>query len=141
MARLWLTFGVLIPLLAVFITQQTSLAANYWPWFLAAHPDSSQASKQQPGGAGYGPDFTQEPGQGDQRHLQVSTPIIPHHAWDIQGNLPDDAFVRRIVAVGDLHGDFENARKVLEMSGVIDKEGGWTGKADFFVQTGDIIDR
>jgi hypothetical protein len=60
---------------------------------------------------------------------------------DIQGNLPEDAFVRRIVAVGDLHGDFGNARKVLEMSGVVDKEGEWTGLVDFFVQTGDIIDR
>ena len=64
-----------------------------------------------------------------------------HHASNVQGNLPEDAFVRRIVAVGDLHGDFGNARKVLEMSGVIGKEGEWTGLVDFFVQTGDIIDR
>lgn len=50
-------------------------------------------------------------------------------------------FVRHIVAVGDLHGDLPNARKVLQFAGVVDKEGNWTGNADYFVQTGDIIDR
>jgi hypothetical protein len=50
-------------------------------------------------------------------------------------------FVRHIVAVGDLHGDLNNARRVLQFSGVVDEYGNWTGHADFFVQTGDIIDR
>jgi hypothetical protein len=50
-------------------------------------------------------------------------------------------FVRHIVAVGDLHGDLPNARRVLQFSGVVDEYGNWTGHADFFVQTGDIIDR
>lgn len=50
-------------------------------------------------------------------------------------------FVRRIVAVGDLHGDMTNARRVLQFSGVVDENDDWTGNVDFFVQTGDIIDR
>ncbi|THV07314.1 Metallo-dependent phosphatase [Dendrothele bispora CBS 962.96] len=50
-------------------------------------------------------------------------------------------FTRHIVAVGDLHGDFPNALRVLQFSGVVDEKGDWTGDADFFVQTGDIIDR
>jgi len=50
-------------------------------------------------------------------------------------------FVRHIVAVGDLHGDMPNAKRVLEFSGVVDEYGNWTGNVDFFVQTGDIIDR
>ena len=133
MARFWLTFGVLTPLLAVFIIQRTSLAVDYWPWFFATHPDSPQAGEQHSGSVGYEPDLIQELGQGDQQS--------GHHAWDMQGEPPANAFVRRIVAVGDLHGDFGNARKVLEMSGVIDNEGNWTGNVDFFVQTGDIIDR
>lgn len=143
MARLWLTFGLLTPLFAIFVVQQTSLAENYWPWFLATHPDSSQASKQQPEGVGRGPGLTQPLGQGNQKPLQASRPPdSAHHAPDIQGDdLAEDAFVRRIVAVGDLHGDFGNTRKVLEMSGVVDKGGKWTGEVDFFVQTGDIIDR
>lgn len=142
MARMWLTFGVLAPLLAIFIAQRTSLAENYWPWFLATHPDSARVSEQQLRGANYRPDLTQNLGQGDQQPFKASTPLSsPHHTSDIQGDLPKDAFVRRIVAVGDLHGDFDNARKVLEMSGVIDEGGKWTGDVDFFVQTGDIIDR
>ncbi|KAG6908677.1 hypothetical protein DXG01_003691 [Tephrocybe rancida] len=52
-----------------------------------------------------------------------------------------EPFVRHIVAVGDLHGDLPNARKVLQFSGVTDDFGNWTGNVDFFVQTGDIIDR
>ena len=51
------------------------------------------------------------------------------------------AFSRRIVAVGDLHGDIGNAYKVLKMAGVVTDEGKWSGNVDFFVQTGDIIDR
>ena len=47
----------------------------------------------------------------------------------------------RIVAVGDLHGDIGNAQKVLEMAGVVDSDGMWSGEIDVFVQTGDIIDR
>lgn len=50
-------------------------------------------------------------------------------------------FERRIVAVGDLHGDYGNALKVLEMAGVVNENGSWTGDVDYFVQTGDIIDR
>ena len=50
-------------------------------------------------------------------------------------------FSRRIVAVGDLHGDLYNARRVLDFSGVTDEFGDWSGDVDFFVQTGDIIDR
>ncbi|EPT01418.1 hypothetical protein FOMPIDRAFT_1120458 [Fomitopsis schrenkii] len=50
-------------------------------------------------------------------------------------------YTRRIVAVGDLHGDMPNAQKVLHMAGVVDANGDWSGEVDYFVQTGDIIDR
>ena len=50
-------------------------------------------------------------------------------------------FARHIIAVGDLHGDIRNAQRVLQFSGVVDEYGNWSGHADFFVQTGDIIDR
>lgn len=59
---------------------------------------------------------------------------------DSEGDV-EGQFVRRIVAVGDLHGDYPNALKVLQMSHVVDAQGNWTGDVDFFVQTGDIIDR
>lgn len=67
---------------------------------------------------------------------------------EIKGEHQDDAensgrepFSRHIVAVGDLHGDLPNARKVLKFAGVTDEKGDWSGDVDFFVQTGDIIDR
>ncbi|KAF8529881.1 Metallo-dependent phosphatase-like protein [Gautieria morchelliformis] len=50
-------------------------------------------------------------------------------------------YIRRIVAVGDLHGDYDNALKVLRMADVVDANGSWTGNIDYFVQTGDIVDR
>ncbi|KAH9481721.1 hypothetical protein JR316_0006248 [Psilocybe cubensis] len=50
-------------------------------------------------------------------------------------------FTRHIVAVGDLHGDIANARRVLRFADVIDEHNNWSGNVDFFVQTGDIIDR
>lgn len=63
-------------------------------------------------------------------------------AFDIDSeSYVEGQFVRRVVAVGDLHGDYPNALKVLQMSHVVDSQGNWTGDVDFFVQTGDIIDR
>ena len=65
-------------------------------------------------------------------------------AWSPAHSLPATnlkPFRRHIVAVGDLHGDLANAKRVLEFSGVTDKKGDWSGNVDFFVQTGDIIDR
>ncbi|KAI6108055.1 Metallo-dependent phosphatase-like protein [Pisolithus sp. B1] len=54
---------------------------------------------------------------------------------------PRPKFKRRIVAVGDIHGDLLNAHRVLQMARVVDEDGLWTGEVDVFVQTGDIIDR
>lgn len=54
---------------------------------------------------------------------------------------PSGIFERRIVALGDLHGDLPNALTALKMSGVIDEDRKWTGNVDFLVQTGDMIDR
>ncbi|KAJ9083084.1 hypothetical protein DSO57_1038243 [Entomophthora muscae] len=49
---------------------------------------------------------------------------------------------KRIVAVGDIHGDFQNALKVLKMAGVTDDKGKWIGGNNTtLVQTGDILDR
>ncbi|KAJ9057679.1 hypothetical protein DSO57_1020415 [Entomophthora muscae] len=48
----------------------------------------------------------------------------------------------RIVAVGDIHGDITNAKKVMHMAGATDKEGNWIGGSDLtLVQTGDVLDR
>ncbi|KAJ8751205.1 hypothetical protein K2173_016386 [Erythroxylum novogranatense] len=50
---------------------------------------------------------------------------------------------RRIVAVGDLHGDLEQATYALEMAGVLSSDGRnvWTGGQTVLIQLGDILDR
>ena len=49
--------------------------------------------------------------------------------------------VEKIVAVGDVHGDYENFVKILKGTELIDKELHWTGGKTHLVQTGDILDR
>jgi len=49
--------------------------------------------------------------------------------------------VHRIVAVGDLHGDFAAWRAIAQAAGLVDGKGRWTGGATVFVQTGDVVDR
>lgn len=46
-----------------------------------------------------------------------------------------------IIAVGDLHGDYDAYAAILEMAGLIDGRGRWVGDAAVLVQTGDIPDR
>lgn len=47
----------------------------------------------------------------------------------------------RIVAIGDLHGDFEATLAVLRVAGLIDAAGHWSGGKTVLVQTGDQLDR
>uniref|UniRef100_A0A1D1YFR4 Uncharacterized protein At1g18480 n=1 Tax=Anthurium amnicola TaxID=1678845 RepID=A0A1D1YFR4_9ARAE len=50
---------------------------------------------------------------------------------------------RRIVAVGDLHGDLAQARCALETAGVLSSDGQdlWTGGETVLIQLGDVLDR
>ena len=61
--------------------------------------------------------------------------------FDEESGELEPRYTRRIVAVGDLHGDYLNTLRVLRMADVVDEEGNWSGNVDLFVQTGDIIDR
>jgi hypothetical protein len=56
---------------------------------------------------------------------------------------PDCAItgVARVVAVGDVHGAFDNFTAVLRMAGLVDAKLKWTGGAAHLVQTGDVLDR
>lgn len=49
--------------------------------------------------------------------------------------------VERIVAVGDVHGDYEQFVTVLRQSGVIDGKSRWAGGRTHLVQLGDVPDR
>lgn len=48
---------------------------------------------------------------------------------------------RRIVAIGDLHGDRTAALEVLQLAGLTDRDGHWIAGDTIFVQTGDLTDR
>lgn len=62
---------------------------------------------------------------------------------DAQGppERPAPAEPTRVVAVGDLHGDLDNALAVLRLAGVVDDAGHWAAGHATFVQTGDLTDR
>lgn len=47
----------------------------------------------------------------------------------------------RLVAIGDLHGDLDHARRALRLAGAIDARDRWIGGSLTVVQTGDEIDR
>jgi hypothetical protein len=49
--------------------------------------------------------------------------------------------VERIVAIGDLHGDYGNYLATLRAAGLIDRKDKWAGGNTHLVQTGDIPDR
>jgi hypothetical protein len=47
----------------------------------------------------------------------------------------------RVVAVGDVHGDFDAFRGILDHAGIIDTAGRWIAGNTTLVQTGDLTDR
>ncbi len=49
--------------------------------------------------------------------------------------------IGRVVAVGDIHGDFNRFVMVLRHAGLIDQSKNWCGGKTHLVQTGDILDR
>lgn len=56
---------------------------------------------------------------------------------------PVDQFdgVTRIVAIGDVHGDYDRFVELMHKAGLIDQTNRWIGGTTHFVQTGDIPDR
>jgi len=55
--------------------------------------------------------------------------------------LAGPAEAKRIVALGDLHGDLEATRMALRLAGAIDESDSWVGGTLTVVQTGDQLDR
>jgi hypothetical protein len=49
--------------------------------------------------------------------------------------------IKKIVAIGDLHGDYDNFVEILKGVKLVDDSLHWTGAETHFVQTGDILDR
>jgi hypothetical protein len=57
---------------------------------------------------------------------------LDDHRWDQ---------IDRIVAIGDIHGDYPSYLAALEAAGVVDERGRWIAGETHLVQTGDIPDR
>jgi len=49
--------------------------------------------------------------------------------------------VEKIIAVGDIHGSYDNFVKILKMAGLVDDKLKWSGGKTHLVQTGDVMDR
>ena len=77
-----------------------------------------------------------------------------HFKDDIFGDITNEVFEsifksqpddlppqKRIIVIGDIHGDLKMAHELLKVGGVIDDNGDWNGGETFVVQVGDQIDR
>ncbi len=62
--------------------------------------------------------------------------VTPAGAQDAAVPMP-----ARVIAVGDLHGDYEAWHDIARAAGLIDAKGKWTGGTTVLVQTGDVADR
>jgi len=49
--------------------------------------------------------------------------------------------IQKIIAVGDLHGDYDSFVEILRGAGLVDKDLHWTGGKTHLVQIGDVMDR
>lgn len=47
----------------------------------------------------------------------------------------------RLFAIGDLHGDYSKAKAALQLAGLLNEEGYWSGGKARLVQLGDLMDR
>lgn len=77
------------------------------------------------------------------RALILSLLLLSQATWAVPRQVDPDRWegVRRIVAIGDLHGDYASYLGVLQAAGLVDRRGRWTGGDTHLVQTGDIADR
>lgn len=71
----------------------------------------------------------------------VATLVLATHGQPIRAVPAAAAPSGRIIAVGDVHGDFDALTRLLQHAGVIDAGGRWTGGDTTLVQTGDYTDR
>ena len=73
----------------------------------------------------------------------AATMVWPGATWAKPRKVNDYHWenVGRIIAIGDLHGDYGNYIATLQAAGLVDKDEDWIGGDAHLVQTGDIPDR
>jgi hypothetical protein len=70
--------------------------------------------------------------------MSLKSPENNKEEVEVQTHFPG---ADRIVAIGDVHGDFNALRRCLKIAGVCDEDERWTGGTTHLVQLGDILDR
>lgn len=71
--------------------------------------------------------------------VTVASPVaLGDLAWAAKDSFNN---IKRVVAIGDLHGDYEGFLEILENADLIDDDGDWIGGRSNYVQLGDIVDR
>src|ERR1700687_5551053 len=75
--------------------------------------------------------------------LAAARSALPQTPPDAAQDTYPDTFkdVRRIVAIGDVHGDYQRLMELLRTATLVDAKGAWTGGATHLVLTGDMVDR
>lgn len=68
--------------------------------------------------------------------------VSPIRAYEyIHGDPTNSSIPKRLVSVGDLHGDYDDTTRILTSLGIMGSEGEWIGGSTTLVQTGDVSDR
>ncbi len=65
-------------------------------------------------------------------------------AGQLAGAVPGGAAIEtpdRLVAVGDVHGEYDGLVSILQEAALIDDQNLWIGVETTLVQTGDLVDR
>lgn len=77
------------------------------------------------------------------RYLLLAMLLVGQALWAAPRQIDDHRWenVARIVAIGDLHGDYASYLTALQAAGVVDRRGRWIAGDTHLVQTGDIPDR
>jgi hypothetical protein len=68
--------------------------------------------------------------------ILLAAPVLSSNA-----DASSDKTRERLVAVGDVHGDFDAFCLILKRAGLVDSQNRWVGESTTFVQTGDLLDR
>jgi len=91
--------------------------------------------------------------QPPRRIIGVTCAVLAMTCWACEGPISADAVAaisaptddasrsRRVVAIGDLHGDLAATHGALRLAEVISDDGHWVGGDTVVVQVGDVLDR
>jgi len=75
------------------------------------------------------------------RGLTLFILVLAFAILHFSANASSEKMPDRLIAVGDVHGDFDDFCLILKRAGLVNDQNHWTGGNATLVQTGDLIDR